>query len=232
MLCCSHFIMHISGYTKFCWRIPSALKEVTGCKYWITDNCDMRTVRGATHLNVVMYNCLSKQVSFQQLWPWMNFLLRRIKSDKEYTLQCAPYAVSFSVGPPVISHTLRDDVPNGWPRARNTKKPSSLVVLSASRGSQFGLVYIEIKAEKWETAVYIWLFSVFPSTPRQEKSQGVMKNAGRNWTCQMWNGASVRFNLAFEKQTCWICPCGLYNSFSCNGTQAKNVEDTTIHVCM
>lgn len=157
----------------FSWRIP--LKEVTGCKYWITDNCDMRTLRGATHLNVVKYDCLCKQASFQQLWPRMNFLLCRIKSDKECTPQRILCAVPFSVGPPVISHTLRDDVPNGWPRARNTKKPSSLVVLSASRGSQFGLVYIEIKAEKWETAVYIWLFSVFPSTPRQKKSQAVMK---------------------------------------------------------
>lgn len=159
----------------FSWRIPSALKELTRCKYWITDNCDMRTLRGATHKNVVKYDCLCKQASFQQLWPRMNFLLCRIKSDKECTLQRILCAISFSVGPPVISHTLRDDVPNGWPRARNTKKPSSLVVLSASRGSQFGLVYIEIKAEKWETAVYIWLFSVFPSTPRQKKSQAVMK---------------------------------------------------------
>lgn len=145
----------------------------------------MRTVCGATHLNVVKDNRLSKQVSFQQLCPWINFLLRRSKSDKECTLQCVLCALSFSVGPPEISHTLRDDVPNGWPQARNTKKPSSLVVLSASRGSQFGLVYIEIKAEKLETAVYVRLFSVFPSTPRQKKSQGVRKNAARSWTCQM-----------------------------------------------
>lgn len=151
----------------------------------MTDNCAMRTVCGATHLNVVKDNRLSKQVSFQQLCPWINFLLRRSKSDKECTLQCVLCALSFSVGPPEISHTLRDDVPNGWPQARNTKKPSSLAVLSASRGSQFGLVYIEIKAEKLETAVYVRLFSVFPSTPRQKKSQGVRKNAARSWTCQM-----------------------------------------------
>lgn len=160
-------------------------------------------------MNVVKYDCLCKQASFQQLWPRMNFLLCRIKPDKECTLQRILCAVSFYVGPPVISHTLRDDVPNGWPRARNTKKPSSLVVLSASRGSQFGLVYIEIKAEKWETAVYVWLFSVFPSTPRQKKSQAVMKNAARDWTCQMWNRASTPFNLAFKKQTLWIRPRGL-----------------------
>lgn len=164
----------------------------------------MRTLRGATRLNVVKYDCLRKQVRVQQLWPWMNFLLCRIKSDKGCTLQCILCAVSFSVGPPVISHTLRDGVPNGWPRARNTKKPSSLVVLSASRGSQFGLVYIEIKAEKWETAVYIWLFSVFPSTPRQKKSQAVIKkkvkNAAPNWTCQMWNRATTCFNLALKNK--------------------------------
>lgn len=176
---------------KFCWRIPSALREVTGCKYWMADNYDMRTVCGATHLNVVKDNRLGKQGSFQQLCPWINFLLCIIKSDKECTLQCVLCAVSPSVGPPERSHTLRDDVPNGWPRARNTKKPSSLVVLSASRGSQFGLVYIEIKAEKWETAVYIWLLCVFPSTPRQEKSQGVRRNLAWNWTCQMWNRASA-----------------------------------------
>lgn len=176
MSCCSHFMMMIFR-VKFCWRIPPPLKEVAGCKYWMTDNCDMRTACGATHLNVVKDNRLSKQVSFQHLCPWINFLLGRIKSDKGCTLQCALCAVSFCVGPPEISHTLRDYVPNAWPRARNTKKPSSLVVLSASRGSQFGLVYIGIKAEKWETAVYVRLCSVFPSTPRQKKSQGVGRSA-------------------------------------------------------
>lgn len=107
----------------------------------------------------------------------------------------------FSLGPTVTSHTVWDDVPNGWPGARNTKKPSSLVVW-ARAGGAIGLVYIEIKAEKWETAVYILggLFSVFPSTPRENLSQGVMKNASCNWTCEMWNRASARFSLQFEMQ--------------------------------
>lgn len=52
---------------------------------------------------------------------------------------------------------------------KNTKKPSSLVVW-AWAGEVIALVYIKIKAEKWETAVYILggLFSVFPSTPRKK----------------------------------------------------------------
>lgn len=100
-----------------------------------------------------------------------------------------------------MSHTAWDNVPNGWPGARNTKKPSSLVVW-AQAGEAIGLVYIEIKAEKWETAVYILggLLSVFPSSPRENPSQGVMKNASCNWTCEMWNRALPPFSLQFKTQ--------------------------------
>lgn len=66
----------ISAYfrlsNKFFWMIPSVLTEVTGCKFWMADNCDMRTAFGATNLNVVKDNHLGKQVSFQQLCPWIS----------------------------------------------------------------------------------------------------------------------------------------------------------------
>lgn len=131
-------------------------------------------------------------------WSVKSFLFSKNKPDTEHSavLLCVS---SFPLGPPVMSHTVWDDVPNGWPGARNTKKPSSLVVW-ARAGGAIGLVYIEIKAEKWETAVYILggLFSVFPSTPRENLSQGVMKNASPNWTCEMWNRTSTRFSLQFK----------------------------------
>lgn len=85
-----------------------------------------------------------------------------------------------------MSHTVWDNAPNGWPGARNTKKPSSSAVWARAGWwgvGRIGLVYIEIKAEKWETAVYILggLFSVFPSTPRQRQSQEL-------WKMQLVNG--------------------------------------------
>lgn len=69
-------------------------------------------------------------------------------------------------------------------------------------GGAIGLVYIEIKAKKWETAVYILggLFSVFPSTPRENLRQGVMKNASCNWTSEMWNRGSPFFSLQLKIQ--------------------------------
>lgn len=50
-------------------------------------------------------------------------------------------------------------------------------------GGGVALVYIEIKAEKWETAVYIsdGLFSLFPSAPKHKQRPGVMKNAAFQW---------------------------------------------------
>lgn len=59
---------------------------------------------------------------------------------------------SFPVGPPVMSHTVWDDVPNGCPGGKEhqeTIKFGGLSVSSRRRGgAAIGLVYIEIKAEK------------------------------------------------------------------------------------
>lgn len=136
----------------------------------------------------------------QKKYPdhWRASSFPKSKPDKKCAMWCFLCVSSFPVGPPIMSHTVWDDVPNGWPGARNTKKPSSLVVC-ARAGGAIGLVYIEIKAEKWETAVYNLggLLSVFPSTPREKQSQGVMKNAACNWTCKC------------ETE---LCPALIYNS--------------------
>lgn len=55
---------------------------------------------------------------------------------------------AFPVGPPVMSHTVWDDVPNGWPGGKEHQETIKFGGLSVSRGGAIGLVYIEIKAEK------------------------------------------------------------------------------------
>lgn len=74
--------------------------------------------------------------------------------------------------------------------------------LSTSRGGVCvggvrALVYIEIKAEKWETAVYIsdGLFSLFPSAPKQKQRRGVMKNAALEWTWKCEPELGPHFDL-------------------------------------
>lgn len=105
------------------------------------------------------------------------------------------------VGPPGRSHTVRDNVPNGWPAARNTKKPSSSVVWAPAgvRAGGWGwlLVYIEIKAEKWETAVYIFrrtVLSISIHTQTQAKARSYEK-CGFPMAVQMRNRAPTRFDL-------------------------------------
>lgn len=84
---------------------------------------------------------------------------------KSNLTRCTHY-VSLSVGPAVMSHTVWADVPNGWPGGKEHQETIKFGGWGASRGSA-NLVYTEIKAEKWETAVYILLFSV--SIHMQEK---------------------------------------------------------------
>lgn len=148
------------------------------------------------HLRCKRNTLITKELSAFQKQTWHAKRKKTKKNNNSFL-----WVSSFTLGPPVMTHTAWDHVPNGCPGARNTKKPSSLVVW-AWAGEAIGLVYIEIKAEKWETAVYILggLFSVFPSTPRENLSPEVMKNASCNWTCETWNRALPHFSLQFKMQ--------------------------------
>lgn len=165
MLCCPYSIFHLwlialnRTYSivacRSCLWIQSVqqlLQEVIRFKYWITNNCYRRTsLHGATYLNVVMYKpSLSKHCNFKEpslieiSWSLQRFVLSQSKPEKKCAMQF--FLFVSSVGPSIASHTVWDNVPNGWPGARNTKKPSSLVVWLQAGGA-IGLVYIEIKAE-------------------------------------------------------------------------------------
>lgn len=93
-------------------------------------------------------------------------------------------------------------------------------------GGGVALVYIEIKAEKWETGVYIsdGLFSLFPSTPKHKQRQGVLKNAAfqRPWKCETEPRPALIYKSRLQVWQSHICNM-MYIQYSLKVLQYTNV---------
>lgn len=119
------------------------------------------------------------------LWSLQSFLLPKNEVDRKWVLQSFLSLFCFGGTSSNEPHSVRQCAKwVAWSKEhQETIKFGGLSTSEVVGGGGIGLVYIEIKAEKWETAVYILggLFSVFPSTPRQRQSQEL-------WKMQLVNG--------------------------------------------